>query len=195
MLSVDIKVDFSEAKRMLAGIKEQLPFAIAKALTDTAKDARQAVTAELPKVFDRPNPFTMRAIAFKPANKQTLTAIVYIQPKQAEYLRLQLEGGTRLPRARALALSTDYPLDQYGNVPRGALRRLMARPDVFSGTVRGIAGIWQRTHPRLTLLFAYEPKARYGKRLPFEAIVRRTVNERIEPNFRNAMDLAIRTAR
>ncbi len=195
MIRLDVKVDISGAIRKLGAQQRQLPFAVAKALTATAKDAQRAVTAELPRVFDRPNPFTMRAIAIRSANKQNQKAVVYVREKQAQYLQLEVEGGVRRPRGRALALPSAVPRDAYGNVGRTTARRLRARKDVFSGTVGGIGGVWQRTPGRLVLLLAYESTARYTKRLPFVEIVQKTVDTRWPANLRASVDYAVRTAR
>jgi hypothetical protein len=66
---------------------------------------------------------------------------------------------------------------------------------VFSGKVRGVAGIWQRTARGLLLLVAYAPKATYRKRFPFYEIRQRVALQRIKPNFEAAWAQAVATAR
>jgi len=197
MLTISVKSNLDAIMRDFERkYVKQIPFAMAKALTDTARDVQQEVTRQLPEIFDRPTPFTMRAIGFSRATKQSLTSTVFVKDIQAAYLKLEVLGGTRTPAKRALVLPTDLPTNQYGNIPRGQIKRLLARRDVFSGKVRGIAGIWQRTAARgLILLVAYEPKATYPKRFPFYDIGKRVVMQRIEPNFRAAWAYAVATAR
>ena len=196
MLTISVKADIAKFSRDLdRQYIRQLPFATAKALTDTAKDVERAETKALPEKFDRPTPFTMRAFATRAARKNNLTATVYVRPIQAGYLRLEIEGGTLLPKRRALVLPTDLPTNQYGSIPKGAVKRLLARSDVFSGKVRGVSGIWQRTPRGLLLLIAYAAKATYKKRFPFYEIGTKVARERIEPNFRAAWARAVATAR
>ena len=67
--------------------------------------------------------------------------------KQAEYLRLQIEGGTRTPSGRAIAVPTsNVKLNKYGNLTgaQGRIKRLLNRKDTFQGEINGIAGVWQR---------------------------------------------------
>lgn len=78
---------------------KQAPFAIAKALTATAKQVQAGVTAALPTSFDRPNAFTRRAFAIVPARKEGLQAIVFAKDKQARYLKFGVQGGGRRVKA------------------------------------------------------------------------------------------------
>lgn len=78
---------------------KQAPFAIAMALTSTAKQVQAGVTGALPTSFDRPNAFTRRAFAIVPARKDTLQAIVFAKDKQAKYLKFGVQGGGRRVKA------------------------------------------------------------------------------------------------
>ena len=67
--------------------------------------------------------------------------------RQAEYLRLQIEGGTRTPSGRAIAVPTsNVKLNKYGNLicGQGHIKRLLNRKDTFQGAINGIADVWQR---------------------------------------------------
>ena len=77
----------------------QAPFAIAKALTATAKQVQAGVTNALPTSFDRPNAFTRRAFAIVPARKEGLQAIVFAKDQQARYLKFGVQGGGRRVKA------------------------------------------------------------------------------------------------
>lgn len=201
--------------------KRQLPFATARALTTTAQLAAGNVTRQLPSIFDRPTPFTQRAIGMERATKSSLQARVFVKDIQAGYLRLQQTGGTRKPAKRALVLPVDMKLNSYGNMPKGAFQRLKAKPNTFVGTVKGVGGLWQRP-PRgkrrnsfyggghgtkgklrsgegfrtgLTLLARFEPEASYKPRFGFDAKVERVVRAAIGPAFRAELAQAIATAR
>lgn len=198
MLTFTVKTNVDQVMRGLEGkLRQQIPFATAKALTQTAKDVQRAETTEIGKVFDRPTPFTRSAVGIVPANKQTLSARVFLKDIQAAYLQLQVTGGPRFPKRRALVLpGSGLRLNQYGNIPRNKLKALLARADVFSGTVRGTAGLWQRMRngpPKL--LIAYQPKAQYRKRLPFYEVAKAEIERRIVANTQAALVFALRSAR
>jgi hypothetical protein len=197
VISINVKHNIDAVIQQLdQQFKRQVPFATAKAITDTAKDVQRTLTAEIDRVFDRPVPFTQRAIGMTYANKSTLTARVFIKDVQAQYLRLEVTGGLRTPKNRALVMPAGVPLNQYGNMPRNKLRQLLARKDVFSGKVRGIGGIWQRDRKGgLKLLVAYEPQAMYKRRFPFYDIAKAQIERTLLPNLRASLAAAMASAR
>lgn len=196
MIQFSVKHDLDRvAREVEARFQRQIPFAAAKALTQTAKDVQRAVTDQLPTIFDRPTPFTQRGIGMTWATKANLTSRVFIKDVQAGYLRMQVTGGVEKPKKVALVVPSGIDLNSYGNIPRNKIKALLNRKDVFSGRVRGVGGIWQRVNGRLKLLVAYEPTATYRKRFPFGAIASQTIERRILPNFRAALAAAIGSAR
>lgn len=145
MLTLSATANVAQARRELGKAVDQLPFVTALALTSAVKAAQRIEVKALPSVFDNPTPFTLRGIAITPATKAMPTATVYVRPQQAEAgLLLQETGGVRSPKKRAIVMPAGARVNAFGNLPRNAVKRLMARPDVFAGTVRGIGGIWQR---------------------------------------------------
>lgn len=196
MITVSVKTNVDKAMRSLAGeLKRQIPFAVAKGLTQTAKDVQRAETEAINKDFDRPTPFTQRAVGIAPATKLSQAARVFLKDIQAQYLGIQVEGGTRLPKRRALVLpGSGLKLNQYGNIPRGRVKALLARKDVFSGKVRGVGGLWQRQKigpPKL--MIAYQQQAQYRKRLPFYEVAQRTIERTVTRNLEAALRQALAT--
>ncbi|SIT43682.1 conserved hypothetical protein [Paraburkholderia piptadeniae] len=135
--------------------RKQLPFAIAQTITAVARLAAKAEKDAMPKVFDRPTPFTVNSVAVKGATKSNPQAVVYIKDIAAAYLapyefggqhKLIGSGKTWLnPKDRAL-------LNKYGNLSTTTLNRLKGRPDIFVGTIKtrsgeSIGGVWQRPAP------------------------------------------------
>ena len=189
--------DLARMKRLLTDFeRRQWPFAAARALTATAQAAQVDTTRGMASAFDRPTPFTERAIAVLPATKTTLTAEVFVRPVQARYLGLQEQGGTRQPKRRALVTPAGIRLNKFGNIPNKALRRASARGDAFSGKVNGIGGIWQRTkRGPLKLLARFDGPKKVNAHPWFMPTVTATVNREFSDNMKAAMTLALRTAR
>lgn len=196
MIQISVRTDIKAAIAKLNRLqREQVPFATAKALTMTAKDAQSALDVAMETQLDNPTPFTKRAIGIERATKQNLTARVFIKPTQLAYLQWQVAGGTRGPKGRAIPIPQSVPLNQYGNMTRNKVKQLMARADVFSGTVRGVGGIWQRTkRGGVKLLIAWEPKATYKPRFKFYEVAKKTIRAKFSSNFQSSLAGALATA-
>lgn len=197
MLNINVKVDVVRALAKLRDVSEkQVPFATALALTTTAKEVQRTLTDELDKSFDKPTPFTRRAIGVERATKQDRHARVFIKRDQLKYLAFGIDGGTRKPAKRAIPIPVDQPVNQYGNLPRNKLRQLLARRDVFSGKVNGVGGIWQRkAHGKLVLLVSWKPQAIYKKRYPFFELGESSARAAFPSAFRTAVTQAMASAR
>jgi hypothetical protein len=196
VIQISVKHNIEDTIRRLRAQTKQVPFAIAKALTDTARDAARDVQSKLPQVIDRPTPFTRNSIRWKRATKQTLTSAVYIAPIAAAYLSPLITGETAKPRkGKALVLPGADRLNQYGNIPRTRIRTLLRNPKNFAGTVRGVGGIWQRKGRSVRLLIRFEPEQSKRVSFPFYRMVEESVRKRFDANFRAALEYAMRTAR
>lgn len=126
MAVVKVSVDVSATIRQMQNLRKQIRYATAVALTRTAQDARAEIPAALDRALDRPTPFTKRGTFVQRATPSTLTAMVGFRPKQAEYMRYQIEGGVRRPHRRALKLPASIGLNAYGNIPRSAISKLVS---------------------------------------------------------------------
>lgn len=114
---------------------DQVPFAVASALTATVKQVQTAMPGMLEADLDRPTDFTKRGMYIVPARKDKLQATVGVKDTQAEYLLYQVQGGDRYPRKKALKLPAEalkgglttagIKLDAHGNIRRTDLRRLI----------------------------------------------------------------------
>jgi hypothetical protein len=131
---ISVKTNVDEFRRSVTAFQDQIPFAVARAINETAVAAQKAVTAELPTIFDRPTPFTKRSVkVLDRASKTGLTATVGLQPIQAEYLKLEELGGTRTAAsnttspAQALLERQQLGPNSYGNIPAGAVPKLRAQ--------------------------------------------------------------------
>lgn len=127
---LDIKVDIDGPMRACKILREeQLPFTIARALTMTAMDARDAVRTKEGEVFELRNDWTQKRTLTKMATKTDLTAQVYTDTENRrtgapDYMPMQEDGGTKRPNA----YSVQWRSQGYLAVPTKALRRICPGP-------------------------------------------------------------------
>lgn len=203
---LDFSADFRKLERALSDAgQKQLPFAMMMALNDTAKDVKLAEERQLERKLDRPTPFTKRGVFVKRANKSGLRASVGMKRVQSEYLKLQVVGGTRRPRRKALVIGAGLRRNKYGNLPRSAVSRAEAKGNTFVAKRRGggqhlAPGLYQRGKGRknagkLKMLVAFEPRAQYQKRFPFHGTAERTVDAVIEGHLGRRLKQAMKSAK
>lgn len=202
MIRISIREDYRRMERILTDFeRRQLPFATARALTQTVQLAKVEEERRLSTAFDRPTPFTQRAIAIVTASKSTLRAEVFVRPIQAGYLALPEAGGMRRPKKAALVNPANTRLNQYGNIPYKALARLKRRRDVFVGKVGNVGGLWQRPKPvkgkvgKLKLLMRFAGPQRVKRNPWFMPVIHRVARQQWRPLMREALAEALRTAR
>lgn len=204
-IEMDSDVDF------LTGVESYLDStvrpAIAAGLTAAALAVQEELTAALIASIDDPTPFTQRAIAILPANYRAgrePDAIVYVQERQAEYLRLQIDGGVRragdyaTTRTGALVPGPHAPVDAYGNLPRGFVDQALADPHVGWTTMRKGAGYTAlvRNVPgsKPQLLAFIMPTIEYEVSFEFYDIAMRSGEKHVPAEVSKAIDAAVRRA-
>ena len=111
-MALDINVESNISaltKAMDAFGKDQLPFAMAGALTATAFIVRNTIVKDtFPRSFDVKNKrFAGAAFRVDKANKRKLEARVFDRLDK-EYLAMQESGGTKRPRGNNIAIPTDH---------------------------------------------------------------------------------------
>lgn len=198
MIKINVSADVSRLTAHLRSIEQkQIPFATAQALTAVAKHAQASVTVQLPSIFDRPTPFTMRAIASTSARKSDLTATVFVRPMQARYLELEETGGFRTSATgKSLPEPIAIPVNKFGNIPRNKIAQLATKPNYFIGTIGSVRGLYQRSKngplklmARFVAGWSIKPKFKFAERVTVD--VRKT----IPAAMRQAIDKALTTAR
>lgn len=126
--------------------RNQVPFALATALTATAKDVQAAEVREIKDSFDTPTPLTLNSIYVTPATKSKLEATVGIKNfagkgiPAIKYLRAEIEGGARsmkrferafqaagvMPPGMMAVPGAGTQLDQYGNIKPSFIVQLLS---------------------------------------------------------------------
>ncbi len=208
---ISVKADIKKLTAQLDGLaRKQIPFATAQAINGIAKRAAEAEAKAMTEQLDRPTPFTQRGIGIIRARKGMPYAVLFIKDIQARYLKPEIMGGPQVlgkgGSAKAILQPIAQAVNQYGNIPKGALGRLRNRKDIFVGpvTIRGrtVSGVWQRSKAArgkaggLKLLIRFADPKQVKTRYRWGDAVRRTVNSSIvAQEFNAAMTKALATAR
>ena len=208
--AISINVDVRKAARGLSKLeKKQMPYAISLALNATAFTVKEKETEHLSIVLDRPTPYTKRGIFTVRATKRKPIALIGVKDVQAEYLKYQQSGGVRRPNRRAIVVpvanAVGFRRNRYGNMSRGAIKRVLAKPEVFSGKVKGVAGIWRRPKRgaqrrggqgakgknTLVLLASYKNRAKYRRKMDFYGVAEKTIKREFNHNMRASFNKAM----
>jgi hypothetical protein len=164
MLTIKLE-GVEELQRDLADFSQRrLNSTVATALTRTAVKVRDQIRAELPKVFDRPTPYTLNSLFAKPARADRLQAEVFFRdelaisqqgtpatkyllphvngtPRRLKRLEVSLQAAGALPAGWFVVPGQGAPLDGYGNVTRGAIIQVLSqlRITLVSGFTRNLS--------------------------------------------------------
>lgn len=141
--------NMQDLRNTLSGIRKQIPFATAQALTSVARQIEQGEKKGLQRQLQNPTPFTVNAVRSTAARKTNLIAKVFVMDTAASYLDPFEFGGPHKLNGKALLNPKNIRLNKYGNLSRNKLAQLKARSDVFIGTVttatgQKVNGVWQR---------------------------------------------------
>lgn len=153
-MNITIKIEgIEQLSQKLNDIsKKQLPFALAKALTNTVQAVKAGEIEEMKKVFDRPTPYTLKSLFIEPATKVKLQSKVWVKDEAVKYIDPHITGGGRkfkrseihLQRARWLKEDMYWTpgqkasLNKYGNISGGKITQILsvlkAHPDPYAWT-------------------------------------------------------------
>lgn len=146
-MKLGIAMDTRQLETTLKGWElTQLPFATAKALTQTGQRVKDAIRATMQVGFDRPTPYTLGSVFLKPATKTNLVAEVSLKNYSSKgappsvFLAPQVFGGARQPKASEKLLQrkgvlpggmlwvpgSGVRLDSFGNMSRGQIVQVIS---------------------------------------------------------------------
>lgn len=194
---ISVKSDLAKlAKTIPRAFRKQIPFATSQALNDTARIiATKTARSDMDSEISNPRPWTKTGLRYKRSNKANLTSEVYITPERWAYLKYIINGRTRRPEGRAIAIATGKR-NQYGNKPRGWISKQAARANTFWGEVGGRYGLWERgARGRLKLLAYTAPQAEYTQTYNYARSVDNGVRDQFNGFFKRRIEAAIRTAK
>ena len=152
-------------------------FIVSKSLNALARQTIPTANAVLAQQIDKPTPFTQKSFRIIPSNKTKLVSTLTLKNVQADYLKLQFEGGTRRAKNKYIAIGgPGRKPNKYGNYPaKRNLDKLLRVPGTFIGNINGIEGIWRRSKGRsrkVSLLFVFSRTAQYDSKISLDEIGR-----------------------
>jgi hypothetical protein len=144
-MQIDIRSNIKEVSRWLDDAqKKQIPFATVYAMTLTARDVSWEEIGVMQRVFDRPTPYTLNALAVKPATKKSMMASVEFKEgfggtPAKRFLNPQVNGGARSQKSHELQIApllkgysylvpaSGFPLNAYGNLSGGTVSKIISQ--------------------------------------------------------------------
>jgi len=212
---ISVKTEIDNVKNYLSSTqKKQIPFAASQALNTLAyKIAKQTMPEKADQTFEGgATPFTKRGFNYKKSTKYDLMANVFVNEAQAKYMYFMVQGGARFPKNKAILVSTRHSrLNQYGNIPRGTLQRMIEdKAKFFNGVPKGLSGanfegIWERYGrqtkqggQRIRMVAKYTNKAQYKPLFPFGEFTQGVVfsrNDGFAKLFIKNLERALATAK
>lgn len=200
-MKAGITVITAAVKRTLDRIERNKPFALSKAVNETAKDVQQAEIKNLGQKQtlrgDWYKPGRKHGINIKPfATKAKPTAIV---GTQADWEGLHETGGTKKPRdGKKLAIASEEHRGgraqkiSRSKRPRAVLQRAKTFLAVMPSGLRGIFRRIGRARTPIKLLFALVPLGRIKRALGYKETGEAVANKRLPEHFENELRKAIK---
>ncbi|HAT49006.1 MAG: hypothetical protein HQL07_03955 [Nitrospirae bacterium] len=191
----------SQIQQAFGGLDKQVRYAIALALTNTAKDAQAELRGQLPQRFTMRTGWVAKGIRISSANKTDLKATVMVLD---QFMTLQETGGDKTsPFGDALGIPvgarpTPTSVTRPGSFP-GAL---LQKKGYFIAPIRkgsSIKGVWKRTgkgrRVKMQLMYVFSRHVRIKPRFGFVNTVNKVAKERFPMRFVEALQRALATTR
>lgn len=243
MINIKIDADSAHLAQEISDIqRKQIPFALMLAQTRLATERiKPGITQVMTKRLDRPTPTTMRSLFARPATKSR-GAMVWFKDQWTTgipadtYLQQAVQGGQRphkrfekaliaqgLMKAGQYAVPNTDLLNQYGNVSRGVMTRILSglgaaeggrgyqanatgskrskrkgnAERYFVGTVGDDSGVWERkARKEVAPVFLYTDGApQYRVIFPFFKIAENIAKAHGQAELASALREAILTAK
>lgn len=200
-VGVDVNID-DAIKKLEAFRRDQLPFALSKAINVTAEEVKEAVKDEMAKVFNNPTDWTINSLYVKRGTKSNPAARVWIKnfaakgPSPEDWLKPEILGGHRKLKRMERALQIKgllppgmmiYPtkyadLDAKGNIKQGQVVQIMSYLQIFGeqGYKANMTEAGKKRHTNRTgnAYFVGKPKGQLAgiwKRMSFSVTSRTAV--------------------
>jgi hypothetical protein len=190
---INLEITNAAIKELSQIAKKQIPFAIAKTLTDIAKQSQEEVRQQIRERFfirKKAGGFAS-SIRIKPATKTNLTAEVYTM---AAFAALQQTGGTKRAKDGRLAIPSYQSINQVKKRSDANSPSAYLAGDAFK--IRAKSGqemIAKRNGKELKILYFLRNSANINKRLNMVEITTKTIkgrfNEMLQKNLKDVQKI------
>lgn len=195
-VQTDLAAAVAKINAALAG--GQLNFAVAKALTMTARDVQQEVRRNMPSRFTLRRQWIVNGIQIKPATKQKLESMIY---SRDAFMDRQEFGGPKDPRGHYLAIPTSLVRRTPTQMIRKADRpnQLGDKAEVVDYKGKKFLALKRprkgRGRNELRFLYLLVPRAQVPKRLGMREDAQRIAQTKFGSNLVASIEYSLRTAR
>lgn len=184
----------------LRALQKQAPYAASLAVNNILFAGRKEVQDNLPNWLNmtRGTKFITSSVVVNKASKTILTGTVGFLPR-VPLIHLMEEGGRRMPLKKSIPLrdAKDFPKAPPRSKSPG---KMLARKDVFSGTIKGVSGIWQRKRAKklntVNLLYSWRKQTTYdGGDMHFHGSIQKVLTDQWAGEISKALERAMSTAK
>lgn len=206
-MEITVKTNLAEFDGWIDNtVLKQMRFATSVTLYETAKQAQEAVRADLPHEFTIRNNWVSRGIRMVPGSSRAIrnsaSGISDMKVEVGtvdEFMKMQAEGGVKKPhKADSVAIPNREPKTEITSRKQWP-RRLLKQPGTFLWRRNdGKRFILRRTgsapYP-IKRLYSFEPEVKVPKSWPFLEKVEKLVAASYNENFNKAFEKAMATAK
>ena len=201
MISLNVSSNFNKiAAQLRDQARKQIPFVLAKTLTDLAKEVQLEVRKEIPKRFTLRRKWVVNGIRIQSASKRKLEAVVYSKDL---FMGKQETGGIKHPGetkvwrvGNKIAIPTPFAKGgtKSGVVPKRNWPENLVNPfQIHAKDGRHYLAI--RRHGKLVIMYVLEGKITMKDRLGMQVIGQRVVDRRFNKIFGSNLSRALATSK
>lgn len=196
MIHFDVLGSGAVLKR-LGQYEREIPFVVAKSLTQIAKATQADLKAGMEEAFDKPTRYTLNSLAIKPATKTSLFSAIFFKDGSGnsafDYLQPQIEGGERKIKPFEKVLSTkskvqrkqllpskNIKTNRFGNITKGRIDKFIKQTGkdfFYLGSKKGKLrpGLYKRNKRTVRLMLLAVSKSKYDQRFDYFGIARASI--------------------
>lgn len=129
--------------------RRQIPFVMAKTITDTMKKQREEQQKAMDTHIDGgPNRWTRKGVGIKTAGKRDLRGVVFYKDNRP-YMSLIVDGGQDVAKKNRLSEPVNVRVNKHGNIAKGYTAKYIKHEKFFAGIPKGktgeqYRGLWRR---------------------------------------------------
>jgi hypothetical protein len=168
-MNIDISSNIKQVKKALTKFEKKLiPAATTYTVNELAfKISRQEMPKRADKVFaGGATGWTKRGFAYKKAKRGQSSSKVFIRDSQAEYMKYQIDGGTRRPKGRSILVPNGQARkNKYGNLTKGTYQKIATNQGYFSNNDKVYKKVGKKG--KVKVVASHKSKANYKPKFKY----------------------------